>query len=158
MPREGEVRIDCAKVRKLLLEDCKLTPAAAEKKMNISHSVLHRMMGGAEKSRQTSVNAHDANAQAIVELARNILGRSATDIPLSAILWSESGLPTHLDHEIDWPSSATAGVGIGLEGRPISHSSSLDRAVTASLAHRATSFFIRAAGWQRVFMDRERFS
>ena len=86
MPREGDVTVDCAKVRNLLL-DCKLTPAAAEKKLyrHISHSVWHRMLGGSENKPLARVNVRKASAEAFVELARETLKRTPDQLPLEAI-------------------------------------------------------------------------
>ena len=46
-PREGEVAVDCGKVRKLLLQDCRLTRSGAERRLlgKVTHGVWHRMSG-----------------------------------------------------------------------------------------------------------------
>lgn len=88
MAREGEVEIDCAKVRKLLLEDCKLSRAGAEKRMDVPHSVLHRMFGGSREAPQESAVVHDRNAKEIVRLARQILRASEAELPFESIFWT----------------------------------------------------------------------
>jgi hypothetical protein len=94
MPREGELRVDCEKLRRLLLVDAKLTRAGLEKRLDqdgtpLSHSVLHRMLGGSTRSPSPYVNVHIGNVQAVLSLARKVLRLSEAELPLSAVLWSD---------------------------------------------------------------------
>jgi hypothetical protein len=94
MPRVGEVRVDCEKLRRLLLVDCKLTKSGVETRLNrgatqITHSVLHRMLGGAKRSPTRYANATIGNVQAVLRLAHEILKVSESELPLERVLWVE---------------------------------------------------------------------
>jgi hypothetical protein len=100
------VTVDCTKLRKLL-GDCQLTPAALEKILNqgqghMTHSVLHRMLGGARRSGKPYSNANIENVQAVLGVARRILKRP--DLPVEEILWlgrEASGASTSATEEFD---------------------------------------------------------
>jgi CheY-like chemotaxis protein len=88
VPREGEVVVDCAKVRKLILQECGLSRAGAEKRMNITHAVWHRMLGGPKTKEKSYAIVKEINANVVVTLAQEIL-QTTPKVSLREILVDE---------------------------------------------------------------------
>lgn len=87
--RDDEVLVDCVKVQKLIFEDCRLTRVQAEKRLNVTHAVWHRMSGGKGSTQFSTVPIKETSAQAVMRMAREILGKSSFELPLEAILAEE---------------------------------------------------------------------
>jgi hypothetical protein len=89
VPREGEVVVDCMKVRRLIFEECALISSAVERRTAISHAVWYQMTGGSRKHRHSQATVTEDSARAVIGLARTMLNRTEQELPLAAILTSD---------------------------------------------------------------------
>ena len=95
MPRDGEVAVDCSKLRDLVLNGCRIeTDAALSKKLEdaglpVTRSAIRRMLG--RSSSAPYANVHIQNVENLLRLARRILEPTKAPLSLDDFRWDGAG-------------------------------------------------------------------